>query len=238
MGAEGAIWRHELDHFAQSRQVIAIDRRSQGDSTVTPVGNTPEQRAEDLRAVLSAMHLARPPVLIGWSQGVQDLAAYLSRYGDHDLSGIVFVEAPISAGASDVVRHPKEAAEELALYDLYQKHQVDYLDGMWRAISRSASDAQRAEFVSAGMRTPQAIGVAELVADMHGADRASVFASIHKPALVIAASSSPDSAAERNMAAWISGASIVEISNASHALFLDQPAQFDTVLDAFLTRLH
>ena len=49
---DAEIWRHEIDRFAKDRRVIAIDPRSQGLSTMTGYGDTPEQRARDLKAVL------------------------------------------------------------------------------------------------------------------------------------------------------------------------------------------
>jgi len=74
MGAD--IWRQQIDRFAPTHRVIAFDPRSQGQSTITTSGNTPEMRAQDLHNLLEQLD-ARRPVLIGWSQGVQDLAAYV-----------------------------------------------------------------------------------------------------------------------------------------------------------------
>jgi len=86
------IWRQQIDRFAPNYRVIAFDPRSQGQSTITTSGNTPEMRAQDLHNLLEQLD-ARRPVLIGWSQGVQDLAAYIERYGTHDLTGLVLVDA-------------------------------------------------------------------------------------------------------------------------------------------------
>ena len=70
----GDIWRHQIDTFAKTHRVITFDPRSQGESTKTTSGNTPETRAQDLHALLERLGVRRP-VLIGWSQGVQDIAA-------------------------------------------------------------------------------------------------------------------------------------------------------------------
>jgi hypothetical protein len=42
------IWKPQIDHFSVSRRVVAIDPRSQGESTKTTEGDTPEVRAQDL----------------------------------------------------------------------------------------------------------------------------------------------------------------------------------------------
>src|SRR6266513_6495415 len=39
------IWNHQIDTFAKTHRVIAIDPRSQGESTKTTTGNTPKTRA-------------------------------------------------------------------------------------------------------------------------------------------------------------------------------------------------
>ncbi len=86
------IWRQQIDCFAANHRVIAFDPRSQGQSTITTSGNMPEMRAQDLHNLLERLG-ARRPVLIGWSQGVQDLAAYIERYDTQDLAGLVLVDA-------------------------------------------------------------------------------------------------------------------------------------------------
>jgi microsomal epoxide hydrolase len=53
-----------MDMFAKAHRVIAFDPRSQGESTKTTSGNTPEIRAQDLHALLERMGVQRP-VLIG-----------------------------------------------------------------------------------------------------------------------------------------------------------------------------
>src|SRR5262249_56000732 len=68
-----AVWRDQLAAFASTAHVVAIDPRSQGRSTITTQGNTPEQRAQDIRRVIQSLKLAKV-VLVGWSQGVQDVA--------------------------------------------------------------------------------------------------------------------------------------------------------------------
>src|SRR4029077_10685309 len=61
------IWKRQIESFAKACRVIAFDPRSQGESTKTTSGNTPETRAQDLHALLERLGVQRP-VLIGWSQ--------------------------------------------------------------------------------------------------------------------------------------------------------------------------
>src|SRR5213596_186345 len=134
------IWNHQIDKFAKTHRVIAFDPRSQGESTKTTSGNTPETRAQDFHALLERLGVQRP-VLIGWSQGVQDIAAHVERYGPKDLAGIVLVDAAVSDGADGMVARSQETAEQFKMYAVYQSHQKEYLEGMMHAIiSKPQSD--------------------------------------------------------------------------------------------------
>src|SRR5205823_1318748 len=113
------IWREQIDRFASTYRVIAFDPRSQGQSTITTSGNMPEMRAQDLHNLLEQLD-ARRPVLIGWSQGVQDLAAYIERYGTHDLAGLVLVDAAVADGADGITARAQESAAQLRMLALYQ----------------------------------------------------------------------------------------------------------------------
>src|SRR5262249_18374583 len=74
------LWRNQLTTFGPIARSIAIDPRSQGESTKTVEGNSPENRAKDLDGLLHNLGVKKV-VLVGWSQGAQDVAAYLERFG-------------------------------------------------------------------------------------------------------------------------------------------------------------
>src|SRR5260221_3257477 len=99
MAAE--VWMPQIARFAKERRVVVIDPRSQGLSSITPDGNTPEQRARDVDAVARALALDHF-VLVGWSQGSQDVAAYVEQFGVGHLKGIVLVDSPVSSGPAEV----------------------------------------------------------------------------------------------------------------------------------------
>ena len=76
-----------------------------------------------------------------------------------------------------------------------------------------------------------------LIADIFGANRMPALAKLDKPALVIAASSSSQLEQQKNMAAKIPRAKFVTINDAGHAVFVDQPKQFNEALKGFLAAL-
>src|SRR5881398_1509122 len=231
------IWNHQIDTFAKTHRVIAFDPRSQGESTKTTNGNTPEMRARDLHALLERLGVQRP-LLIGWSQGVQDVAAYIERYGSKDLAGIVLVDAAISDGADGMAARPQETAAQFKMFAVYQAHQQEYLHGMMEAIiSKPQPPGAMDRLVATGLKTPPTIGVAMLVADLFGVNRTAALKKIDCPTLIIASAKSDELARQQAGAAQISRAHFGKIENAAHAVFLDQPVRFHELLEKFVKDL-
>jgi non-heme chloroperoxidase len=232
-----SIWKEQLATFSQDRRVIAIDSRSQGDSSKTPEGDTPEQRARDLDAVLKQL-AAGQVVLVGWSQGVQDVAAYVEQFGTQALAGIVLVDSTVSGGADAILKSPQFAAQQLSRLPLYADDPSSYTRGMMRAITkRPLTPEERDVLVAEALKTPTAIGEAMLIADLLGVDRTPALAKFNRPTLVIASSSSQELDAQKAMASKLPSGRIEIMENAGHAVFLDQPEQFDRLLSSFLAQI-
>jgi pimeloyl-ACP methyl ester carboxylesterase len=230
----GDIWRHQIDTFAKTHRVITFDPRSQGESTKTTNGNTPETRAQDLHALLERLGVRRP-VLIGWSQGVQDVAAYVERYGTKDLAGIVLVDAAASDGADGMVARSQETAEQFKMFAVYQSHQKEYLEGMMHAIiSKPQSDGVIERLVVTGMKTPSDVGVGMLVADMFGVNRTPALKKIECPSLIIASTKSFELPRQQAAANQIPHARFEKVDDAAHAVFVDQPDRFEELLKNFV----
>jgi microsomal epoxide hydrolase len=236
-GTGADIWRAQIDRFDDGRRVMSFDPRSQGESTKTTSGNTPEQRAADLRALLASQHVERP-VLIGWSQAVQDIAAYAAQYGTKDLAGIILVDAAVSDGAKGISKRPDETAQQFDRMATYVAYQQPYLRGMFGAIITKPQPAGVVEeAIATAMKTPPSIGVAMLVADLFGPDRTGALAKIDCPVLIIASANSPELALQEAQAKAIPGARFIQIQDAAHAVFLDQPGAFAAAVRDFTDSL-
>ncbi len=235
-GTSSAIWRDEMAAFAKQARVVSIDPRSQGESTITNA-NTPEQRARDLREVMKALGLKRV-VLGGWSQGVQDIAAYAKAFKGEDIAGYVLVDSTVSAGPAMAVKNPERLSQQLSRFGIYQRYPREYLRGMMESIIRSpAGRARIDELVAIGLRTPPELGITMLVMDFLAVDRRDALASFDRPTMVIAASASDELEAQREMSRTIRGARFETIDDAGHAVFLDQPERFRRLLISFLDTL-
>lgn len=236
-GMDYTIWEAQLTAFADGHRVIAMDPRSQGASQLSGGGNTPEARAGDIEALLVAQDLKRV-VLIGWSQGVQDLAAYVDRYGTGRVAGLVLVDAAVSRGAAGVQSDPQAARRFLERMAVYAAHPREYLQGMMGAIFVKPLSAQQLEHrVGTALRTPVSTGVAMLVADLYGVDRSGALKKFDRPTLIVAAASSDELAAQKAAAAQVPGASLEVVAEAGHGVFVDQPEAFNAALRRFLETL-
>lgn len=236
-GMSADVWTEQAALLAKSRRVIAFDPRGQGRSSRAEGVVTPERRAADLQVLLAGE--ARRVVLVGWSQGVQDVAAYVQAYGTGKVAGFVLVDAPVAAGAAGVVRDPQGAADQLRLLSVYALAPRAYARGMMEAIVTrpAARAAHGAAMVADILRVPTDAGVSMLVADLFGADRTAALAKFDRPTLVVVAADSPELQAQRDMAAAIPQARLEVIEQAGHAVFVDQPGRFAATLARFLDGL-
>ena len=231
------LWREQLQRFSSVTRVLAIDPRSQGESSNTADDNTPETRASDLHDALETLGVARY-VLVGWSQGAQDVAAYVTQFGTDSIAAIVFVDSPVSAGAAEVVIRPQFAQAILSQISVYGAHPKEFTEGMVRSLFlKPHPELDLQGVVTSALRTPTNTGIAMLVTDVFGIDRRAVLSTINRPTLVIASAASPLLAAQREMASAVPGARFIVVEGAGHAVFMDQPQQFDEALDAFLRTL-
>jgi non-heme chloroperoxidase len=229
------IWRPQIQYFsARSVRVIAIDSRSQGGSSVVYSHNDPESRARDIRQVILDLHPAGL-VLVGWSQGVQDVAAYVGQFGTAGVSRLVLVDSTVSGGPQDVSAHPRFVEAILAGIALYSEDPATYSRGMMRAIISAPIPAREmASLVAQSMKTPPAVGIAMLVQDLFTRDRRPYLRRFDRPTLVIVSDRNPLMTEEKRMTERLPNGRFVAIPHAAHAVFFDQPAAFDHALEAFM----
>jgi non-heme chloroperoxidase len=231
------IWREQIDTFSGRYRVIALDPRSQGDSTKTLEGNTPEDRAADLHAILERLHVERT-VLVGWSQGAQDVGAYVGKFGASGLRGLVFVDGAPAQGWEKAVAAPG-LAQQLRRISLYAHGSREATEGMVRGVFRTGrSKAEMESLIADAMKTPPTAAAAMLEDDLFGPDRMSPLAKADVPALLIAADASPNASELAALANVLPKALPVKsVAGAGHAVFVDQPKAFDALLSGFLATL-
>lgn len=236
-GFTADIWRDQAQRLAKTRRVVSFDPRSQGRSTVIAQGMTPSQRARDLEAVLTQLGLDKV-YLVGWSQGVQDVAAYVDGFGTRKLAGVVLVDAAVSAGSGAVLRDPQAAAQTLRFLSIYAAQPEAYARGMLGAIISRPLDKAQADRLAADIAgVPTAIGSAALVADLYGTDLTPALKKLDRPTLIVASATSPELQAQRDELKLLPEGRIEVVENAAHTVFIDQPDRFAEILDRFLAQV-
>jgi microsomal epoxide hydrolase len=228
------LWNEQLRKFSADRLVIAIDPRSQGDSSKSDANNTPEQRARDLREILSKRRISQA-VLVGWSQGAQDVAAYLQQFGSDGLAGVVFVDSPVSGGASELESNREFSQGLLRRLASFVERPEEYRAGLVRSLfKRPHPELQADELIAHVTKTPVSTAVTMLVMDLLTLDRRPALARLDKPTLVIASADSDLLEAQKSMAAAVPGAQFVAVPETGHAVFVDDPTTFDRALQGLL----
>jgi microsomal epoxide hydrolase len=234
----GSVWEAQMASLAPTHRVVAMDPRSQGDSSKVADGNTPEQRAEDIAALLDQLG-PDPVVLVGWSQGVQDVAAYVDNSGTSRLAGVVLVDASFAAGSTSVADDPAGTRQLLDRMAIYAAHPKAYLAGMMDASrAHPFTSVEKERLAGLSLKTPTSTGVAMLISDLLTTDRRAIASKIDKPALVFASETSAELGAIEKMTNAIRGARLHVVKGAGHALFLDQPTQFSDDLARFVDGLN
>jgi non-heme chloroperoxidase len=217
------IWDDVANALAVDRQVFLVDSRSQGRSSISLSDNTPENRAADLARIFAKLEIVRP-IVIAWSQGVQDLAAYVSLYGDSTLTASIMVDATPSAGVATLAESPEFARQILRNMGVYQAHPREYLHGMMDAIIGDPHAATlRSRLAGEASATPVSVGVAMQISDLLTVDRRG--ARFTRPLLIIVAADGPMAGDMKQYADKV-GARFESIANARHALFIDRPDEF------------
>ena len=229
------IWSAQLDYFStRGYRVIAMDPRSQGGSTVVQSGNAPEDRARDIHAVIEGLKL-KHLTLVGWSQGVQDVAAYVAQYGTGALEALTLVDSSVSAGPESVKANPAFVQAILRNMAMYSRDPRAYSDGFMHAIISAPAPATTfAQLEDEFMHTPSDIGISMQVQDMFTVDRRPALKKFDKPTLVIASAQSQELDTQKQMAAALPQGHFVSVEHAAHAVFFDQPAEFDRLLETLI----
>lgn len=228
------IWSRQLDYFsAHGYRVVAIDSRSQGSSSMRTSHNAPEDRAADIQQVIANLRLAHV-VMVGWSQGSQDVAAYVQRFGTTAVDRFVLVDSPVSGGPADFTGKPELIKAIVSGMASYAHDPRAFSDGMMHRIISAPTPAEiYARLTQASLMTPTDTGISMQVQDFFTTDRRPALAAFDKPVLVVASAESPLLGAQKSMAASVPHGQFVSIEHAAHAVFFDQPDEFNRRLDEF-----
>ena len=224
------IWEYQIRHFSHHYHVVAMDPRCQGSSTITTNGLNPLARAGDIKAVVERLKLG-PAVLIGWSMGVAEAAAYVDQFGTKGISAMVLVD-----GMAGFSLPPGTDPEEMQFLKQLREDQSQFVDKFVRGMYRQPqSEEYLKRVIAAALKTPAASASA-LMVSVFKQDRRAVLKRIDVPTLL--AMSTIPQATREELQKSIKNSKLEVFDQAGHALFVDHAARFNQVLEAFLKTNH
>ncbi len=224
----GWIFDRQVAAFAPRHRVIVLDPRGQGDSEAPGGGYDSNRRGQDIGELLARLAPQRP-VVIGWSLGVLDTLAYVHSAGDGALSGLVLIDNSVGEDPPPAAppRTPAHKAPKLT----HEAYMAAFVRGMF-------ARPQPAEFLrrltQATLRTPEFAAHAMLSINLPRSYwKEAIYATV-KPVLYVVRPKFAGQAG--NLAAHHPAAETVVVDHLGHALFVDDPARFNAILDDFLKR--
>jgi non-heme chloroperoxidase len=224
------IWENQIAHFCASYHVVAMDLRSQGESSKTGEGHYPASQARDIKAVIDQLHL-KLVVLVGWSMAVTEIASYVDQFGTSGVSGIVLVD-----GTAGLDLTPDVIKSSFDFLKAMQTNRSGETSDFVRSIfSKQQSEEYLQRLIKGSMATPTDAAVAMGVGGFD-TDNRPALAKIDKPTLIVGATKRllPQF---QDMQKSIPHARLEFFDDAGHALFVDDSDRFNALLDEFLTSL-
>lgn len=242
-----AQWHHQIDHFAATHRVIAMDMRGHGESAKVEHGYRIHRLARDVRELMEQQDID-DAVIMGHSMGCSVIWALLDLYGSDRLSRIVLVDEPAYLLQSDYLSpdeqvdagaiFPHEAAVGLAqgLSDAssYEATLGSLLDVM---VTSDIDPAMKSAMAQANAKLPGRLSARLLMNHVY-MDWRDVIARIDVPTLCVGGDVSNVPANCMPWAASVIDGAQVEVFSAddkgSHFMFMENPDRFNARLDAFL----
>jgi microsomal epoxide hydrolase len=225
------IWQKQIDELSKKYRVIAVDPRSQGESDKPTFGHLPETRARDYKELVDQLGL-KQPVLIGWSMGCGELLSYVEQFGDDGISGLVLVDGIIPAKLNPAI----VSVTEQWTKHLQQDRQKES-DVFARAMFKKPQPEEYIQRVrQATLKVPTDTAVALIYNMISVTDFSKAFARISHPMLF---AYQPTSQPNADFLKTKLGDKIrlERFDGDGHALFVDDPAKFNCMVDEFVRSL-
>ena len=223
------VFLHQVAALAHDHRVVVLDPRSQGQSALhvsTQAERLAGDRARDIHELIAHLRL-NDLVLIGWSLGVLECLDCIRLHGVSGLRALVLIDNSVGEGPAPQARasrRPKTATEFDAYIDGFVKAMIRHPEDapIARAVRQSALRLRRTParaFEILGKPWPR-----EIYRDAVYAVRQPVWYAI-----------TPRYREQgERLTEYHSAIRVTLYEDATHAIFVDQPARFNADLRAFL----
>ena len=220
-----SLWQKQLVALSRNWHVLALDPRGQGESEVPAFGYTAERRATDIHEFLKPFSKV---LLVGWSLGAIESLHYVRMFGTEQIAGLALVD-------SSVGEEPAPGAGGAFLKELRQDRNKA-LGEFARAIFKTTrTDGEIDELVRGAERMSLDNSIALLSYPFPRTHWREITRAFAKPLLYIV---TPQFEAQaHNLAKNRPGTQVAVFKQAGHALFVDEPERFNTLIENFAKSL-
>jgi non-heme chloroperoxidase len=218
------IWMPQLRHFADRFHVVVLDPRSQGESQVATSGYDSERRARDIKELLDALQLDTV-VLVGWSLGVLESLTYVRLFGTDRLNALVLVD-------NSVGEEPPPTFDPTFLERLQRDRQAtteQFVRGMYH---RTQSEDYYQRIIDQALKTPTDAAIKLLHSPYPRQMWREILYGVDRPTLYVVTARFKEQAL--NLKRNRPKVRVAVFEGAGHALFVDEPERFNTLLEAFI----
>ena len=224
------IWQAQLDHFAATHHVVALDPRGQGESEKATYGYTATRQSKDICGLLN--HLDdEPAVLVGWSIAGQHVLLCANDVGTEVVSAVVVVDFDMvmepnrdfAASRIASVQGDRPAFTRDFVEAIHRDPDPEYVEALTEAVLAVPTNAAAMSTANLFFFGPHDMGP---ILDRRDPPVFLMFSSLDWA----------EEAAEEARTGW-PNLPIEVIDETSHALFVDQPDAFNRMLEAFVTTL-
>jgi microsomal epoxide hydrolase len=233
-----SIWMAQIEALSSTHRVAAIDPRGQGDSEVASGGYTTERRAQDLYELI---YQYRSVVLVTWSLGSLEALKYLRTWGDSKVSGLVIVDSSVGEQSVPVMLQnppppepPRPPGRQLSFTEELRIDRVKALDDFMHDIFKTPQPAETLlAYRNIALRMPLEASLSIFPGNRIPREQwHSTVMAFAKPLLYAV---TPQFAGQAvSLKAHRPSTQIEIFERAGHALFVDEPERFSTLLEGFL----
>ncbi|MCW5634219.1 MAG: alpha/beta hydrolase [Rubrivivax sp.] len=226
------VWQPQIEHFAPHLRVLALDPRGQGRSAIADSGYDYTRRGADIGELLAAALCEAPVVLVGWSLGVLESLQYLhdarQAAASTPVRGLVLVDNSVGVG-------DPPSGDPTFFTRLRGKRRETVTAFVSSMFKRAPDPAWQRALVDAALRVPLQASI-----DLLRQPRPREFwrdALLATPEPVLYAYTPKFAQQGEIVKARRADVQTQLFADAGHALFVDEAAAFNELLERFVARV-
>ena len=223
------IWEAQINALSKRFRVVAVDPRSQGKSDKPTDGHYPERLAQDIKDVVDGLQLA-PVTLVGWSLGVAEVLTYIDEFGTSTVKAVALVDGDIGHDPD-----PKRTSDLWSRARECQQHRPEWTAKFVRSMFKTPQpEAYLKRIIDSAMAVPTNSAIL-LVFNTYLSERdwRPMLDKVDRPVLYVVSTTAKDQTDA--VKARLQSVRVERFEEAGHALFVDQPDRFNSLIIDFLS---